>query len=99
MNGIRIRPFEAAAILAALTLLTGCSLLKFSVDTGGEPLSKEETRMRLLPRGFYYEASDEVTAAADSIAAGSDDAELQRRTIRWKLRTTRAAVDAVRSLY
>ena len=45
MNGIRIRPFEAAAILAALTLLTGCSLLKFSVDTGGEPLSKEETRM------------------------------------------------------
>ena len=74
MNGIRIRPFEAAAILAALTLLTGCSLLKFSVDTGGEPLSKEETRMRLLTRGFYYEASDEVTAAADSIAAGSDDA-------------------------
>lgn len=50
--------------------------------------------MRLLTRGFYYEASDEVTAAADSIAAGSDDAELQRRTIRWKLRTTRAAVDA-----
>ena len=94
MNGIRIRPFEAAAILAALTLLTGCSLLKFSVDTGGEPLSKEETRMRLLTRGFYYEASDEVTAAADSIAAGSDDAELQRRTIRWKLRTTRAAVNA-----
>ena len=94
MNGIRIRPFEAAAILAALTLLTGCSLLKFSVDTGGEPLSKEETRIRLLTRGFYYEASDEVTAAADSIAAGSDDAELQRRTIRWKLRTTRAAVDA-----
>ena len=94
MNGIRIRPFEAAAILAALTLLTGCSLLKFSVDTGGEPLSKEETRMRLLTRGFYYEASDEVTAAADSIAADSDDAELQRRTIRWKLRTTRAAVDA-----
>ena len=94
MNGIRIRPFEAAAILAALTLLTGCSLLKFSVDTGGEPLSKEETRMRLLTRGFYYEASDEVTAAADSIAAGSDNAELQRRTIRWKLRTTRAAVDA-----
>ena len=94
MNGIRIRPFEAAARIAALTLLTGCSLLKFSVDTGGEPLSKEETRMRLLTRGFYYEASDEVTAAADSIAAGSDDAELQRRTIRWKLRTTRAAVDA-----
>ena len=81
MNGIRIRPFEAAAILAALTLLTGCSLLKFSVDTGGEPLSKEETRMRLLTRGFYYEASDEVTAAADSIAAGSDDAELQRPEI------------------
>jgi len=50
MNGIRIRPFEAAAILAALTLLTGCSLLKFSVDTGGEPLSKEETRMRLLTK-------------------------------------------------
>ena len=74
MNGIRIRPFEAAARIAALTLLTGCSLLKFSVDTGGEPLSKEETRMRLLTRGFYYEASDEVTAAADSIAAGSDDA-------------------------
>lgn len=93
MNGIRIRLFEAAAILAALTLLSGCSLLRLSVSTG-EPLSKEETRMRLLTRGFYYEASDEVAAAADSIASGSGDAELQRRTIRWKLRTTRAAVNA-----
>ena len=42
MNGIRIRLFEAAAILAALTLLSGCSLLRLSVSTG-EPLSKEET--------------------------------------------------------
>lgn len=93
-NGIRLRLSETAAALAALTLLTSCSLLKFSVDTGETPLSAEETRARLLTRGFYYEASDEVTAAADSIAAGSDDAELQRRTIHWKLRTTRAAVDA-----
>ena len=90
---LHFRGYHWAAAAAALFLLTGCSLLRLSISTG-EPLSKEETRTRLLTRGFYYEASDEIAAAADSIAAGSDDAEIQRRTIRWKLRTTRAAVNA-----
>ncbi len=90
---LRFRGFHWTTAAAALLLLTGCSLLRLSVSTG-EPLSKEETRMRLLTRGFYYEASDEVAATADSIAAGTDDAAIQRRTIRWKLRTTRAALSA-----
>lgn len=63
-----------AAAAAALFTLTGCSLLRFTIASGDEPLSKQDTRMRMMTRGFYYDASDAVIAAADSIAAGSGDA-------------------------
>lgn len=81
-------------IVAMLFLLSGCSLLRFTVSTGESPLPEADSRMRLMSRGFYYAATDEIMATADSIAAGSDDPEIQRRTIRWKLHATRAAVTA-----
>lgn len=92
---LRLTPFRLAAACAALVLLTGCSLLRFTVSTGETPLSPEDSRMRQLTRGFYYEAADELTAAADSIAAAADDPAVRLRTLGWKIRSTRAAVDAV----
>ncbi len=79
--------------LAAL-LLGGCSLLRFSVDTGDEPLPPEELNMRMMTRGFYYDLSERVTRAADSVAAASPDPAVQMRAIRWKIQATQAAVTA-----
>lgn len=90
---IRYRTLHITGIVAML-LFSGCSLLRFTVSTGESPLPEADSRMRLMSRGFYYAATDEIAAAADSIAAGSDDPEIQRRTIRWKLHATRAAVTA-----
>ena len=46
-----------------------------------------------MTRGLYYGLSNEVVAAADSIAC-SDDPKIRIRAIRWKIRATRAAVSA-----
>ncbi len=87
------RIFTEILLSAALAFaLTGCSLLKFSLDTGDE-LPKSEARVRVMTRGLYYGLSNEVIAAADSIA-GSDDPKIRIRAIRWKIRATRAAVSA-----
>lgn len=87
------RIFTEILLSAALAVaLTGCSLLKFSLDTGDE-LPKSEARVRVMTRGLYYGLSNEVVAAADSIAC-SDDPKIRIRAIRWKIRATRAAVSA-----
>ena len=87
------RIFTEILLSAALAVaLTGCSLLKFSLDTGDE-LPKSEARVRVMTRGLYYGLSNEVIAAADSIAR-SDDPKIRIRAIRWKIRATRAAVSA-----
>lgn len=87
------RIFTEILLSAALAVaLTGCSLLKFSLDTGDE-LPKSEARVRVMTRGLYYGLSNEVVAAADSIAR-SDDPKIRIRAIRWKIRATRAAVSA-----
>ena len=82
------------APLAAALLMTGCSLLKFSIDTGETPLPPEELNMRMMTRGFYYDMADRVARAADSIASASPDAPVQMRAIRWKIEATRAGVTA-----
>ena len=82
------------APLAAALLMTGCSLLKFSIDTGETPLPPEELTMRMMTRGFYHDIADRVARAADSIASASPDAPVQMRAIRWKIEATRAGVTA-----
>lgn len=79
--------------LLAVLLLPGCSLLKVAVSTG-DPLPKEQARIRTLTRGFYYEMAGEVTRTADSIAALSHDSGIRIAAARWKIKATRAGVSA-----
>lgn len=79
-------------MLLAATL-TGCSLLKVSVSTG-EPLPKEDVRLRTLTRGFYYDMASEVARTADSIAAAAPHLSTRVAAVRWKIRATRAGVAA-----
>lgn len=84
---------KIAAALTAAAALAGCSLLKLHIDTG-DPLPKEDVEARLMTRGFYYDLSDGIVRAADSIAAATPDPRIKMRTIRWKMQATRAAVSA-----
>ena len=78
--------------LAVAAAMTGCSLLKVSVSTG-DPMSPEDARVRVMTRALYYDLSNEIITAADSVAT-SHDTDLKIRAIQWKIRTTRAAVSA-----
>ena len=79
--------------LLAVTMATGCSLLKIAVSTG-DPLPKEELELRVMTRGFYYDMASEVARAADSIATMAPDAATRIRAVRWKIWATRAGVSA-----
>lgn len=46
-----------------------------------------------MTRALYYDLSNEIITAADSVAT-SHDIDLKIRAIQWKIRTTRAAVSA-----
>ena len=89
MKNIFLRTILSAAILAAMT---GCSLLKVSLSTG-EAISPDDARVRIMTRALYYDLSNEIVAAADSVAT-SPDTDMRIRAIRWKIRATRAAVTA-----
>lgn len=82
----------SAAIFAAATLVS-CSLLKVSVSSG-DPLPKEEMRLRTMTRGFYYDMASEVARTADSIASVSKDTKTKIAATRWKIRATKAGVSS-----
>ena len=71
---------KIAAALTAAAALAGCSLRKWHIDTG-DPLPKEEVDALLMTRGFYYDLSDGIVRAADSIAAATPDPRIKMRTI------------------
>ena len=84
---------KTAAVVFALTMLVSCSLLKFTLSTGEEPMPKEEMNTRVMTRGFYYELSNDIAETADSIAKDAPMA-VQVAATRWKIRSTRVAVTA-----
>lgn len=90
------RPHLAATLAALLAglALTSCSLLKFTISSGDEPLPKEQMRLRTMTRGFYYDLTNEVARTADSIAAAAPRTSTKLAAIRWKIDATRAASSA-----
>lgn len=81
-------------LLAAILLLNGCSLLKFSLDTGDTPLTREQINTRLTVRAFYKDFSLSVISTADSIYRSTDSLQLKLRAIEWKLRSTSICAQA-----
>lgn len=80
-------------LLASLTL-GSCSLLKFSLDTGDEPLPDSQINIRVMTRAFYRDFSTSVVETADSIYNATDSIGLKLRAINWKIRTTSICADA-----
>ncbi|WP_368483155.1 chemotaxis protein [Shewanella sp. UCD-KL21] len=65
--------------------LTACSLLEVKLESGVEPLPKEQINMRMFSREFSYSFYAEIEATADRIAANSDDDNIRANTLMWKI--------------
>ncbi len=82
-------PAACGILLALLGGLQGCSLI--SLKEPGEPLSQRELNTRLLTREYadYFQKS--IARAADDIAAGSSESDVQLAALQWKVHTSSAS--------
>ncbi|GIU54008.1 MULTISPECIES: magnesium transporter CorA family protein [Shewanella] len=69
----------------SLLIMTGCSLLEVKLESGVEPLPKDQINMRMFSREFSYTFYTQVEASADLIANGTDDVTVISNTLMWKI--------------
>jgi hypothetical protein len=65
--------------------LLSCSLVK--IESEQKPLTTTDLNTRLLTQSFVRSAADKVEKAADSILDYSEDIELQKNSLYWKINT------------
>lgn len=86
-----MKSFRLSLLLVVILLLNSCSLMKFSIETPGKPLSSRQLTTRMLVRNFVCEATDKIARSADSIAQlSADNPFFQINAIRWKLNASSA---------
>ncbi|MCG8579893.1 MAG: hypothetical protein MI866_08255 [Bacteroidales bacterium] len=71
-------------ILVSILLLTGCSLLKFQLESPAEALPTQELNTRMAVRSYYKSFSGSVIQAADSIISLTDIQDIKVEAIKWK---------------
>jgi hypothetical protein len=76
--------FFFSVLILSLCLLS-CSLVK--VESEQKPLTTTDLNTRLLTQSFVRSAADKVEKAADSILDYSEDIELQKNSLYWKINT------------
>ncbi len=82
------------SMLLPLVMLAGCSLMELSLEGDSEPLSKTAINTRLLVRAFHDDFTNQVVIVADSIRKMSQDIEVQKKAIQWKINTNKASAKA-----
>lgn len=73
-----------SVLILSLCLLS-CSLVK--IESEQKPLTTTDLNTRLLTQSFVRSAADKVEKAADSIFDYSEDIELQKNSLYWKINT------------
>ena len=76
------------ALAVCMAAIQSCSLLKFSVDMGDEPIPATDVNTRVMVRAFYRDFSAGIINAADSIVSLSPDLDTKIRAMRWKMDAT-----------
>lgn len=80
----------AAALALVLGLSLGCSLL--TIKTEVAPLPPNDLKARIMMRDLVTVFADRVQIAADEIIARTDESEIRRAGLRWRI----GAIDAAR---
>ncbi|WP_299806697.1 chemotaxis protein [uncultured Shewanella sp.] len=75
--------FCLLAVVAALT--SACSLLEVKLESGIEPLPKDQLNMRVFSRDFSTVFYSQVESAADVIERNTDSIPIQSNTLMWKI--------------
>ncbi|WP_282166946.1 chemotaxis protein [Shewanella japonica] len=79
------RLVQVLLLLVSVNVLTGCSLLEVKLESGVEPLPKEQINMRMFSREYSYNFYTEVESSADLIANDTDDVAIKSNTLMWKI--------------
>lgn len=79
------RLVQVLLLLVSVSVLTGCSLLEVKLESGVEPLPKEQINMRMFSREYSYNFYTEVESSADLIANDTDDVAIKSNTLMWKI--------------
>lgn len=66
-------------------LVAGCSLLEVKLESGIEPLPKDQLNMRVFSRDFSTVFYSQVESAADMIERNSDSIPIKSNALMWKI--------------
>ncbi len=92
---IKVTPkFRVVFTLVLFVLTSGCSLMKLSLEGDSEPFSKTDLNTRLIVRAFHDDFTNQVVVVADSIRRTSQDLEVQKKAVQWKINTNKASAKA-----
>ncbi|GIU01957.1 chemotaxis protein [Shewanella algidipiscicola] len=83
-------------IVIMLIGVSGCSLLEIKLESGIEPLPKEQLNMRVFSREFSNTFYTGVEHSADKIAAlAPDDVAIKSHSLMWKINSEQALQRAI----
>ncbi len=77
---------EKFSLVIGLLTLSGCSLLELKLESGVEPLPREQLNMRLFSRDFSHTFYANVEQGADHIiSVNPDDVIIKSNALMWKI--------------
>ena len=87
-------PLTNRLILHGLTIsfilffITGCSLLKFNIESESTPLGQEKLKTRMHTHNYAGAFFHEVMLASDSIVSNETEKQIQLNALVWKISAT-----------
>ncbi len=86
-------------IVSIFLLFSGCSLLKFNIESETTPLEPELLKTRLDVHNFGITFFHEVMVASDSIMNSELEKEIQLNALAWKINASQAAKNTIFQTY
>ncbi|MCL1048382.1 chemotaxis protein [Shewanella abyssi] len=77
--------FRFSFVVVASVLLAGCSLVEIKLESGIEPLPKDQLNMRVFSRDFSTVFYSQVESTADLIERNSDSVPIKSNSLMWKI--------------
>ncbi|QQX81959.1 chemotaxis protein [Shewanella sp. KX20019] len=77
--------FRFCFIVVTGVLVAGCSLLEIKLESGIDPLPKDQLNMRVFSRDFSTVFYSQVESAADLIERNSDSVPIKSNSLMWKI--------------